>query len=347
MCGAIGSPPGLARRQFLELLHRRQDGLARRPGEQLAQVADAFGLLGVAEATGTEGLGDLIVEVSPVGHDHQRGVVLPGIVAQLERQPQDGQALARALGVPDHAAPIGGFLGGAGTLHGLVHGNVLLIAAQLADDPTAGGIALEHDETPHQVEQRLRREQPGQGHILDCRLSSTHSLKLARRARPGGLPFGEEPMRRGHCAVHGRLAAGRDQHLRRLEQLWRTQIVIAVFQLLVARELVNGLGLPALAQGRALALDDGHRQTVHEDHHVRDDHLLAADHAELPGDDEFVLGRIVEVDEADRLPLLAVAQVLVERDALGDDGVDPLAGLDQAGRLHVGDGPHRLGQVIL
>ncbi len=235
MRGAIASPPGLAGCQFLELLHRRQDGLARRPGKQLAQVAHALGLLGVAEATGTEGLGDLIVQVSPVGHDHQRGVILPGIVAQLERQPQHGQALARSLGVPDHAAAIGCLLGRASTLHGLVHGNVLLIAAQLADDPTAGGIALEDDEVPHQIEQRLAREQPGQGHILDRRLSSTYSLKLARRARPRGLPFGEEPMRRGHRAVHSRLATGRDQHLDRLEQLRRTQIVIAVFQLLVAR----------------------------------------------------------------------------------------------------------------
>jgi len=47
---------------------------------------------------------------------------------------------------------------------------------------------------------------------------------------------------------------------------------------------------------------------------------------ELPGDDELIPGRIVEVDERTVWPFFAVAQVLVERDALGDDDVDALAG---------------------
>jgi len=51
--------------------------------------------------------------------------------------------------------------------------------------------------------------------------------------------------------------------------------------------------------------------------------------------------------KTNRLAFLAVAQVLVERDALGDDDVDALAGLDQAGRLDHGHGPHGLGQVVV
>jgi hypothetical protein len=46
---------------------------------------------------------------------------------------------------------------------------------------------------------------------------------------------------------------------------------------------------------------------VHEDRHVRDDLLLAADRAVLAGDDQLVLVGVVEVDEANRLPFLAVA----------------------------------------
>ena len=57
-------------RQLLELLYRRHDGLARRSREQLAQLANALGPLGVGEAAGDERLRDLLVEIHAVGDDH-------------------------------------------------------------------------------------------------------------------------------------------------------------------------------------------------------------------------------------------------------------------------------------
>ena len=111
-------------------------------------------------------------------------------------------------------------------------------------------------------------------------------------------------MRRQDGPVHGGLAAGRDEDLDGLEQLRRPQLAVPLLHLLVARELVDRLVLPPVAERRALALDDSERDAVDEQHHVGADVLLRPVDLELPGDDELVAGRVVEVEEPDRVALL-------------------------------------------
>jgi hypothetical protein len=144
---------------------------------------------------------------------------------------------------------------------------------------------------------------------------------------PERLPLGVEAVRGGDGAVEGRLAAGGDEDLDRLEQPGGAQLAEPGLELLVAAELVEGFGLPRLAEGRALALDDDERDAVDKENDIGADVLLGALDAELAGDDELVLSGVVEVEEAGGVALLAVAEVLFEGDAVGQRRVDLLAGL--------------------
>ena len=160
------------------------------------------------------------------------------------------------------------------------------------------------------------------------------------------LPFEEEPLRCADGAVDGPLAAGRDEDLRRLEQLRRPLVLPARAGLLVAVELLDRFGLPGVADGGALALDDHERQAVDEHHDIGDDVLLRAEHPVLAGDEPLVALRLVEVEEPDGVALASVAAVLLQGDAVGEGGVEGLVGFGEAGGGNSGhglDGPGEVG----
>ena len=153
---------------------------------------------------------------------------------------------------------------------------------------------------------------------------------------------------RSECAdraVDRPLAAGADEDLRRLEQLRRPLVLPARIGLLIAVELLDRFGLPGVADGRALALDDRQRQAVDEGDDIRDDVLLRPEDPVLPGDDPLVAFGFVEVEEPDRVALASVAPVLLERNAVGEGGVEGLVGLGETGSGNLGDCPDRLGEV--
>ena len=58
------------------------------------------------EAAALEGACDLPVQLPAVGDHDDGGIAQARLAAQLRRQPQHGQRLARSLRVPDHAAPL-------------------------------------------------------------------------------------------------------------------------------------------------------------------------------------------------------------------------------------------------
>ena len=72
-----------------------------------------------------------------------------------------------------------------------------------------------------------------------------------------------------------------DEDLRRGEQMRRALILPARVRFLVAAELLDRGGLPGVADGGTLALDDRQRQPVHEHRHVGDDVLLRSEHLVL------------------------------------------------------------------
>ena len=104
--------------------------------------------------------------------------------------------------------------------------------------------------------------------------------------------------------------------------------------LLVAQELLDGLPAPLVAEGRTFAFDDGQGDAVHDNDHVRDDLFLGPLEAVLARDYQLVLAGVIEVEEANRLPLLAVAEILFRRDTVGQDGVGLLRGGEKTGRLN-------------
>ena len=342
---ALGAAPRLL--QLLELLHRREDCLAGRVRQKVPKVTHALRLLGVGESAGPERPGNLDVEVLAVRQENDGRVLVGGVTPQLQGEPQHREALSTSLGVPDDTPSFGGLLGPAGTVDGLVHRGELLVPAKLADGAAGRGVALEHDEVLNEVEEVCWREHPLEKNLL-CRGGMTSGLgEVGLVARPHRLPLRVEAMRCSHGAVRRGVHAGRDQNLDRLEELRRPQVAVPRLQLLVAGELVDGLRLPTFGQRRALALDDRERDAVHQDDDVGADVFLGALDAVLPGDDELVLARVVEVDEADRVSLLSVSTILLERDAVGQGGVEPLARLDEGGCGRVGDGPDRFLYIVL
>ncbi len=162
----------------------------------------------------------------------------------------------------------------------------------------------------------------------------------------GLLPLGPEALGRADGAVGGGLSAGGDDELDRLEEPGRAELLELRADLLVAQHLAHGLVQPLLAERRALALDDGERDAVHEDDNVGADLLLGSAHSVLAGDEELVPLGPVEVDELDRLPLLSGAHVLVEADAVGQGRVQLLVRLDEARSRHAGDGANGLVDVL-
>ena len=162
-------------------------------------------------------------------------------------------------------------------------------------------------------------------------------FELFGAERVGLLPFQEEPFRGSDRAVDRALAAGTDEDLRRLEELRRPLALPARPEFLVAVELLDRFGFPAVALRGALALDDRERQSVDEDGYVGDDVFLRPEHPVLAGDDPLVVVRVVEVEESDGVALPSVAAVLLQGDAVGEGGVEPLVGLGETGRGDLSD----------
>ena len=206
--------PGVG--QILELLDRRHHRPAGRVFQDPPQAAHAVGPLRVGEPARGEHAGDLPVELGAVGDDDDGRLLLRLVAAELERQPEHGQALARPLRVPDDAAPRTRFPRRPDPPHRLVDGDELLVAGQLADG--AAVFDLEDNEVAGDVEEVARLEEPVEQDVLRRRRAPELLAELLHAQRIRLLPFEKEPLRRAHRAVDGALPAGADEDLRRLEQ---------------------------------------------------------------------------------------------------------------------------------
>ena len=247
--------------------------------------------------------------------------------------------------MPDDAAPLARLPRGPDPPHRLIHRNELPVARQLADRLPA--VDFEHDEVPHDVEQVPWFQQPVQEDVLRCRLAPEPLAEVLHAQGIRLLPCEEEPRRRADRPVDRLLAAGTDENLRRFEQPRRPQVLPLRAGLLVAVELLDRFRLPGVTDGRALALDDRQRQTIHEHDDVRNDMLLRPQRLELPRDDPLVALGLVEVDIPDRVALAPAAPVLLQRNAVGERRIDLLVRLRETGRRHLRHRLHRPGDVGL
>ena len=116
-----------------ELLDRGEDHAARCDGELRPQVRAARGLrrrLAQEVAAPGEGAEELVVEIVAIGEHDDGGIAHGGLADDAAGVERHGQALARALGVPDDAdAAVAGLAAGE--------------AARLVASPDVAGLALE------------------------------------------------------------------------------------------------------------------------------------------------------------------------------------------------------------
>jgi hypothetical protein len=241
------------------------------------------------------------------------------------------QALARTLGVPDHAdAPVAGIAarplaglvparrlrgpvrgqrlcGAQGLFHGRVHRVKLVVAGhllhELAASAAGGRRVLEHDEVAQQVEKAPLLENPLQHHL---------QLRLLRGRilAPGdGAPGFEPLLARAERADPRLHAVGDHQHGVGYEQRRNLR--------LIGLELLKGRPHGRVLVGRVLELDHGQRQAVEEQHHVRTPRVLSLRNRELVDGEPVIVGGHVEVDDLCLRPGdRAVLAPVLDRDAI-------------------------------
>ena len=138
-----------------------------------------------------------------------------------------------------------------------------------------------------------------------------------------------EPFLAGAERADARLhAVGGDQHRIGIEQ--RRDLRLIGLQLVERRPDVGVL------VGRVLQFDDGQRQPVDEQHHVRPAGVLAFGDGELIDGEPVVVLRVVEVDHARlRAGDRAVLAAVLDRDAVDQHAVHGAVTLDQRRRVNL------------
>jgi len=285
-----------------ELLDGSEDDAAGRAvGEQLAQPGPGIGLhrcFPQQLRRAGKDAEELVVQVVAVGHHHQRRVAHPGVLHQHATQAGHLYALARALGMPDHAA-----LARAArrrrlkhTFHHSAHGMELVVASHFLDQ---SAVVFEQDEMAQVVEQQFALEQ-----AMHQRLQFLHRPERVGAHAVDGAP-GHEALRRCGERAHARLdAIGNDQHSIGNEQ------VGDVF--LVGLELVEGSPDIGVLVAGVLQLQHRQRQPVDEQHQVGPAVELGALHAKLVDRQPFISGHVAKVNESD--PVTAPLAILLELD---------------------------------
>ena len=294
-----------------EFLDRREDDASRFDGEFLPQIGAVLRLhRRLAQEVPAEGEGaeELVVEVVAVGqHDHG-GVGHGRLADDAPGVEGHGQALARALGVPDDADPpvarraarlpaaarLTGAMRHAGEFRRAqslvdrgLHGVELVIARHLLDE-RAAAVILEHDEVADQREESLRRADALQHHLQLGRVRIGEGL-------PGDGAPGLEPLPSGGQRADPRRHSVRD-HQDRVHGEQRRQLG------LVGLKLIPGGSDRRVFVRRVLQLDHSKRQAVDEQHHVGAALALVLDDRELVDREPVVVGGIVEVDDANLRP---------------------------------------------
>ena len=243
-----------------ELLDRREHHAAGLHCELRPQVGAAIRLdrrLPQQVGAAREGREQLVVQIVAVGQHDDGGVLHGWLSDDASGVERHRQALARPLGVPDHADPP--VAAGAARLaarqrgraqrlgDGGLHGVKLVIPRHLLHQVPAA-VVLEHDEVADQ------RQQPAPGEDAFEQHLKVRQLRVGQRLARDGAPR-LEPLAAGRQRPDARLQAVRHDE-RRIEDEQRRDLGLVGLKLLESRPhggvLVDGV----------LQLDDGQRQPV-------------------------------------------------------------------------------------
>ena len=226
----------------------------------------------------------LPIQILTVGDDHQGGVLQAWIPQQHPSQTRHLDALASALGVPDHptllvAIRAAGFHH---PLNGRTNGVELVVGGDLLDDLP---VVLKQAEGAHELQQApLVKDPPHQGFEIAV---SAQWIEVV-------LPFDGAPALKpfpiGTQGSHPCLDAIADHQ----QHVGREQVGDV---LLVGLQLVERCPDVCLLIGRVLEFDHRQRQTVDVDHHIRAAVVLAALDRQLVHHQPVVGGGVVEADD--------------------------------------------------
>ena len=219
-----------------------------------------------------------------VGDHHQGGVLQTLIGEQLARQTRHLDALACALGMPDHPTFLVAIRSACfhHSLHCCPDGVELVVGSNLLDDLP---VFLKQAKTTNELQQSpFVEDPPYQGLQITV---STQRIEVI-------LPFdGAPPLEPLLISTQGSqpcldAIADHQQHIGR-EQVGDV--------LLVGLELVEPCPDVCLLIGRVLQFDHRQRQTVHVDHHIRAAVVLGALDRQLVHHQPVIGGRVVETDD--------------------------------------------------
>ena len=284
-----------------ELLDGGEHHSADVHGEFTAEVGPALRLGWVlpeeVPAPG-EGAEELVVQVVPVGEDHDGGVVhcwIPDDGAGVEGH---GQALPRPLVVPDDSDPPvsrrssvpgchpGGYLlefgGPEGLFHGGLDGVELVVPGDLLDQFPAP-VVIEHDEVSQDVQEVALFADAFQHHLELGEVGSAGFLVVH------GLP-GLEPLLPGGQRTYAGVESVGDHHyLVHREQGGEFS--------LICLELIPGLPDVGVLVRWVLEFDDAQGEAVQEEDYVRPPGGLVLPDSDLVDGQPVVVGWVFEVDD--------------------------------------------------
>ena len=197
---------------------------------------------------------------------------------QLSDDEHHRQALAASLSMPNNAGAIIRRLASAKPVDDFADGSILLVTS----DHLHSGLAGVHEQRagPHEIQQRLFRQHPLDEHFL-LPFFVERRLVLPELLREDVVPRKEELfVGRSDRAELSFVAAGADQQLIGVEQSWLAfsqPFVFCLFSLIAVphqlpERFLHRVGREVVG---VFAFDDHQRQTVHEQHDVRDDEVLA------------------------------------------------------------------------
>jgi hypothetical protein len=232
--------------------------------------------------------------------------------------------------VPDDAALVGRTLSSLDPADGLVDGYELFVPADLANRPAL--VDFEDDDVSENVQEILWLQESVEQDVLGGGRAPELFAQMLHSQTVGNLPLQKVPVRRAYRSVHGAFATRSDQQLDGLEEPRSPQVLPVAVGLLVASELLDRLGFPLVSDRGVLALDHREGDAVDEHHDVQHDVPLCAKHPVLTGDEQLILGGMLEVEEPDGVRLPAFVSVLLDRGAVDRGDVELLVGLGEAGR---------------
>ena len=285
--------------------------------QQLAQVRAAARVAGIAlgrahRAHRLEGLGDLPVQLHPVGHHHE-GPVAGQPAQHLLGEEHHRKALAAALRLPEHAAAAVALLArGHHRRDGVVHAQHLVVLPDHLHQP--GLVLGKQREVLHQVQQAGGVAGAAQHHLQ----RDAARLVLARHPLPLEKPA---PVGRQRAHPAGGAVAGDQQ---RVEPEKLGNLFLVMRQVLVEGGARRHAGL--------FQFDHHPGQAVDKAHQVGPAGVERAGHAELADQQKVVARRVLPIHHAQALGLLAALRGVGHRyrDAFFQQRVDLAVGRLQA-----------------